>query len=118
MAKVIGITKHENWHVVIKTYNNVTFVVKLLIAEKAFEETLGHGSGDNVESTNIDLFRKKTTVLARGIPLQNYICRARGNWIQAGAQAAEDNGEMEQDLFDENLEDLIKRVSIDDNDDE
>ncbi len=50
MARVISITKHGNWHAMVKTYDNVTFVVKLLIAEKAFEETLGHGLGDNVES--------------------------------------------------------------------
>ncbi len=30
----------------------------------------------------------------------------------------EGDGEMEQDLFDENLDDLVERVSIEDNDDE
>ncbi len=56
MARVTSATKNENRHVVIETYNNVTFMVKLLVAEKAFEEILGRSSGDNVESTNIDLF--------------------------------------------------------------
>lgn len=49
-------TKHRNWHVLVETYNNVTFMVKLLIAEKAFKKTLGHGSKNNMENTNIDLF--------------------------------------------------------------
>ncbi len=76
MARVISVTKYRNRHAVVETYNDVTFVVKLLVAEKAFEETLGHGSGDNAESINTDLFQKGTAVLAEGIPLQNYICRA------------------------------------------
>ena len=49
-------------------------MVKLLIAEKAFKKTLGHGSKNNMENTNIDLFWKETAVLAGGIFLQNYIC--------------------------------------------
>ena len=40
----------------VKSYNNVTFVVKLLVAEKAFEKTLDCDSRDNTESTNMDLF--------------------------------------------------------------
>ncbi len=118
MARVTGATKHGNRHAVVEIYNDVIFVVKLLVAEKAFEETLGHGSGDNAESTNTDIFRKGTTTLAGGIPLQNYIRRARGNWTQAGVQATEGDGEIEQDLFDENVDDLVEHVSIDDDDDE
>ncbi len=68
-----GVTKHRNRHAVVETYNDVTFVVKLLVAEKAFEETLGRGSKDNAESTNIDLFRKETAALVGSILLQNYI---------------------------------------------
>ncbi len=74
MVRVTGATKHRNWHVVVETYNDVTFMVQLLIAEKAFKETLSHGLGDNAESTNTDLFRKRTTALVEGISLQNYIC--------------------------------------------
>lgn len=51
-----GATKHGDQHIVIKTYNNVTFVFKLLVTEKMFEKTLGCGLEDNAESTNIDLF--------------------------------------------------------------
>ncbi len=76
MARVTGATKHGNRHAVVEIYNDVTFVVKLLVAEKAFEETLGCGSEDNAESTNTDLFRKGTAALAGGILLQNYICQA------------------------------------------
>ncbi len=56
MVRVTGAIKHGNRHAVVETYNDVTFVIKLLIAEKAFEETLGCGLGDNAESTNTDLF--------------------------------------------------------------
>ncbi len=76
MAWVTGATKHGNRHAMVETYNDVTFVIKLLVVEKAFEETLGRISRDNAESTNTDLFRKGTAALARGIPLQNYIRRA------------------------------------------
>ena len=39
-------------------------MVKLLVAEKAFEKTLSCGSKNNAESTNTNLFRKRTTVLS------------------------------------------------------
>ncbi len=84
MARVTSTTKHENWHVMVETYNDVIFVVKLLVTEKTFEKTLGCGLGDNAESTNTDLFRKGMTALAGGIPLQNYIHQGQGNWTQAG----------------------------------
>lgn len=76
MAWIIGATKHGNWHVVVEIYNNITFVVNYLVAKKAFEETLGCDSEDNVKNTNINLFQKKTIALVEGIPLQNYICQA------------------------------------------
>lgn len=60
----------------VETYNDITFVVKLLVAAKVFKKTLGHGLGDNGKTTNTDLFQKRTAALARGILLQNYICRA------------------------------------------
>lgn len=40
----------------VETYNNVIFVVKFLVAEKAFDKTLGYGLEDNGKNTNIDLF--------------------------------------------------------------
>lgn len=79
MVQVTGATRHRNRHVVVETYNNITFVIKLLATEKAFEETLGCGLGDNGKITNTDLFQKRTAVLTRGISLQNYICQAQKN---------------------------------------
>lgn len=73
---MIRVTRHENWHSIIEIYNNVNFFVKFLIAEKTFEKILGRDSGNNGESTNIDLFQKGIAVLVGGIPLQNYICQA------------------------------------------
>lgn len=50
----------------VEIYNNVTFVVKLLVAEQMFEETLGC-------DLDMDLFQKKIVVLAEDIYLQNHI---------------------------------------------
>lgn len=69
MAQMTKATRHGNRHLVLETYNDFTFVMKLLVAEKTFEETLGRGSGDNGKSTNTDLFRKGTAAPARSIPL-------------------------------------------------
>ncbi len=56
MVPVTGATKHGNRHALVERYNDVTFVITLLVAEKVFEETLGHGSKNNAESINTDLF--------------------------------------------------------------
>ncbi len=60
----------------VETHNDITFVVKFLIVEKAFEKILGRTSGDNAESTNMDLFRKAMVALAGSISLRNDICQA------------------------------------------
>lgn len=73
MIQVIDTTKHRNGHAIVEIYNNVTFVIKLLVTEKVFEETLSRGLGDNNKTPNIDLFFKRIKVLTRGIFLQNYI---------------------------------------------
>lgn len=57
----------------VKTYNNIIFMVKLLVVKKACEKTLGCILGDNSENTNINLFRKKIVVLAGDIFLKNNI---------------------------------------------
>ncbi len=56
MTRITGVTKHRNRHAMVETYNNITFMVKLLIAEKEFEETLGYGLKNDAESTNTNLF--------------------------------------------------------------
>lgn len=68
-------TKHKNQHVIIEPYNNIALMIKLLVAEKVFQKTLGHSSKDNSKSINTDLFQKSTAVLVKGIFLQNYICQ-------------------------------------------
>ena len=75
-----GTTKYRNCHIVVKTYNNVIFVVKLLVVVKAFKILLGCDLGDNGETLNIDLFQKRMVEMARSIFLQNYILRAQKNW--------------------------------------
>lgn len=56
MALVTGVTKNRNWHIIVEIYNDVTFVVKLLITKKVFKKTLGYSSRDNVKSINTDIF--------------------------------------------------------------
>lgn len=73
MARMIRVTRHKNWHSVVETYKNVTFIMKLLVVEKILEEILDYGSGDNGKSINIDLFQKGTAALVGSIFLQKYI---------------------------------------------
>lgn len=51
--------RYGNWHSVVEIYDNVTFVMKLLIIKKTFEKILVCSLGDNCKSTNTDLFQKK-----------------------------------------------------------
>lgn len=53
--------------IMVEIYNEITFIVKLLVAEKAFEKILGHGLGVNVKNTNENLFWKRTIVLVGNI---------------------------------------------------
>lgn len=68
MAWVIKATRHKNQQTVIEIYYNITFIVKLLIAEKAFAKILDHKLGNNGKNTNSDLFKSRIIVL--DIPLQ------------------------------------------------
>lgn len=56
MARIIRVTRYKNCRSVIETYNDTTFIMKLLIAKKTFEKILGCGSGNNGKSINTDLF--------------------------------------------------------------
>lgn len=56
MLQVIEATRYRNWHIVIKTYNDITYVIKFLVAEKIFKKTLGYGYKNNSKTINIDLF--------------------------------------------------------------
>lgn len=67
MAWVIGITRHENQHIVVEIQNDIIFMVKLLIVKKTSKKILGCGLGDNGKSFNTDLFQKGTTILVGDI---------------------------------------------------
>lgn len=56
MAWAIGAIKHRNWYAMIEIYNDVIFVVKLLVAKKIFKKMLNYSLGDNTKTPNIDLF--------------------------------------------------------------
>lgn len=51
---------------IVKTYYDIAFIVKLLVPTKAFTKILGRGLGDNSKYTNGDLFKNETIMLGRG----------------------------------------------------
>ena len=51
-------TRYRNRYVGAKIYNNVTFMVKLLVAKKALKKILDYISENNGKIYNTDLFRK------------------------------------------------------------
>ena len=77
MARVTSTIKHRNWYAIVERYNDIIFVVKLLVAEKVFEKTLGCDLGDNAESTNTDLFHKGTAVLVGAFFAKLYLSSTR-----------------------------------------
>lgn len=77
----------------IETYNDITFIIKLLVTKKIFEEILGRDSRDNGKNSNTNIFQKGITTLEGGISLQNYIHQTRGNQIQVGIQVVKKNKE-------------------------
>lgn len=56
MAQMTEVTRHKNRHFVVKIYNSVIFVMKLLVVKKTFKEIPSRGLEDNGKNTNIDLF--------------------------------------------------------------
>lgn len=76
----MDITKYKNWYIMIKIYNNITFVVKFLVVKKVFKEMLNYSLEDNSKILNITLFQKKIKVVAKSFFLQNYICQVQKNW--------------------------------------
>lgn len=58
---------------VVKTYYDIAFIIKLLVAIKAFTEILSCGLGDNSKYKNGDLFKNEIVMLARDVFLYNYI---------------------------------------------
>lgn len=80
---MINITKYKNCHVLVKIYNNVTFMVKLLVNKKAFEEILGYSSGNNAKNTNMNLFQKNSSTNSRHSFARLYLLNTREqniNW--------------------------------------
>lgn len=112
MAKATGATNHGNRHAVVETYHDVMFTVNLLLAGEVFKNKPGRGRGENEESVRTDLFGVGLAALDTGVPLSNYIKRARGNW---GANVQE-YSEEGQSLFETNTDDLVEYNPAEDND--
>lgn len=54
MVQKIKVTKYRNSYTIAKIYNNITFIVKLLIAKKIFEKILDYSLKNNDKSIYID----------------------------------------------------------------
>lgn len=52
-------TRYRNGYFIIEIYNNITFIIKVLVAKKIFKKILNYNSEDNSKSTNTNLFQKK-----------------------------------------------------------
>lgn len=59
MIQVIDLSKYRNGYVVVEIYNNVNFVIKVLVIEKVFEEILDCSSRDNAKVQICIYFGKK-----------------------------------------------------------
>lgn len=113
MASATGATNHGDHHAVVKTHDDVSYVLRELLSEDVFTEKLGRGSGirDQTRASS-DLFRIGTAALASGVPLRQYKTRARGNraesaWVDDGTG-----------LFEDDLDDVVENFSSEDNDNE
>ena len=110
MANTCGATDYGNRHSVVDTYHDVIFIVNSLVVNKVFEKHPGRGSGENPECVSTDLFGKGMTAIASGVPLQNYIQRARGNWYKGTQPDNEEGGPL---LFDDNVDDIAQYIPRD-----
>lgn len=115
LAQATGATNHGNRHKVVETYPDVQFVVGLLLSEDIFTEQPGRGSGENIERATRDLYVAGYQKLATGVPLANYIRRARGNWGQSGQEKDASLGvDLDVDLGSDTDDLSIGDVSEDD----
>ena len=122
MARATGATRHGNHHSVVRSDEDISSVLNLLVAEDPFQEELGRGSGENAENELTDLFSQGTAALASGTLLSNYLRRARGNWGRRAQprenEQQEDEQHEEEDLFDDDIGDLVECDAAMDHDEE
>ena len=104
MANACGATDHGNRHSIVNTYYDVLFIVDLLVSAQMFDKHPGRGSGDNPEHVSTDLYGRGMTTMASGVPLQNYIHRARGNWYKSTPTPDDEAGAPLP--FEDNVDDL------------
>ena len=109
MARATGATRHGNRHSAVKSDKDISAVVNILVKEAPFQEELGRGSSENADNELTDFFSQGTAALGSGTPLSNYLCRARGNWGRRPQPRAGDKQREEEEMFDDDIGDLVKR---------
>lgn len=72
----IGLTFHRNYYLVIDSFLNICYFIKLFASKFAFYEQLEKGDG---KSLLPDFFAKKTASLVKKIILANYISNLQDN---------------------------------------
>ena len=80
IARAIEAKRYGNCHLMVKSDQDISFVMNLLVAEAPFQKKLGRGSGKNAENELTDLYSQGTAALASGMLLSNYLCWVKGNW--------------------------------------
>lgn len=89
---------------IVNSVKNVLFIVKLLLIEDVFLKKPGCKSGNNGESSNLNLFTIKYSTFASGILLYQYKRQARNNWY-----AIAKTRKVGNTLFEDNINDIIGR---------
>lgn len=82
LAMAAGLTSHGNRHLVVDNYDDIRFMVELIMESSIFEHQAGRGK--EVQEYR-DLFATGSIVIAGSKPINMYKKRARGNWDSTNA---------------------------------
>lgn len=74
-------TRYRNCHLVIDTYSDVIFMIKLIQETKVFKIQSGHSSTKGNEF--VDLFAKRSVIINARILPKNYKKCVRRTWSQS-----------------------------------
>ena len=95
IAQATGSTRHGNQYATVDESMDVKLVVSFLIEDDIFSFKPGRGT-KNTEFT--DLFFTGTGKIASGIPTDEYLLTARGNWKAARAKGLNPCGDITGDI--------------------
>lgn len=77
IARVTRVTSHENQHLLVSTFPDISLLIKHLIENIAFEKQLGRGMEKKAQLS--DIFSKDTTNIFNKVKLENYLNCIQGN---------------------------------------